>query len=47
MNNKKQNKEPNQKNDKKSKRIGAAKKEMDGFDLSLEDLNSIPIDDFD
>lgn len=47
MNNKKQNKEPNQKNDKKSKRIGAAKKEMDGFDLSLEDFNSIPIDDFD
>ena len=31
---------------KNSKRIGAAKKEMEGFDLSLEEFNSIPIDDF-
>lgn len=28
------------------KRVGAAKKEMEGFDLSLEDFNSIPIGDF-
>ena len=28
----------------KSKRTGAAKKEMEGFDLSLEDFNSIPLD---
>ncbi len=25
-----------------SKRIGAAKKEMEGFDISLEEFNSIP-----
>ena len=31
---------------KKSKRIGAAKNEMKGFTLSLEDFNSIPIDNF-
>ena len=31
---------------KNSKRIGAAKKEMKGFVLSLEDFNNIPIDDF-
>lgn len=31
---------------KNSKRIGSAKKEMEGFDLSLEDFNSISIDDF-
>lgn len=31
---------------KKSKRLGAAKKEMKDFDLSLEEFNSIPIDDF-
>lgn len=31
---------------KNSKRIGIAKKEMNAFDLSLEDLNSIPVGDF-
>ena len=31
---------------KKSKRLGIAKKEMKGFDLSLEDFNNIPVDDF-
>ncbi len=31
---------------KNSKRVGIAKKEMDGFDLSLEDFNSIEIGDF-
>ena len=31
---------------KNSKRIGIAKKEMDGFDISLEDFNSIPTLDF-
>lgn len=31
---------------KNSKRVGAAKKEMKGFDISLEDFNSIPIGDF-
>ena len=31
---------------KNSKRIGAAKKEMKDFNLSLEEFNSIPIDDF-
>ena len=31
---------------KNSKRIGSAKKEMEGFDMSLEDFNSITIDDF-
>lgn len=29
-----------------SKRIGVAKEEMKGFGLSLEDLNSIPVDEF-
>ena len=31
---------------KKSKRVGAAKKEMKGFALSLEDFNNIPVGDF-
>ena len=31
---------------KNSKRIGAAKKEMKDFNLSLEEFNNIPIDDF-
>ena len=31
---------------KNSKRIGIAKKEMDGFDMSLEEFNSIPTLDF-
>ena len=31
---------------KKSKRVGAARSEMKGFDLSLEDFNNIPIDNF-
>ena len=31
---------------KNSKRVGAAKKEMKGFEISLEDFNNIPIDDF-
>ena len=31
---------------KNSKRVGAAKKEMEGFDLSLEDFNSISVGDF-
>ena len=31
---------------KPSKRIGIAKKEMDGFDITLEDFNSIPVDEF-
>ena len=31
---------------KDSKRIGAAKKEMEGFSMSLEDFNSIVVDDF-
>ena len=31
---------------KNSKRIGAAKKEMEGFDISAEELNSIEIEDF-
>ena len=30
-----------------SKRIGIAKKEMEGTDLSLETLNSIEVDEFD
>ena len=29
-----------------TKRLGAAKEEMKGFDISLEELNSIPVDDF-
>lgn len=33
-------------NKKNSKRLGIAKKEMEGFDLSLEDFNSIPTLDF-
>ena len=32
---------------KASKRIGVAKKEMNGFELTLEDFNSIPIEKFD
>ena len=31
---------------KKTKRIGAARKEMAGFVLSQEEFDSIPIDDF-
>lgn len=31
---------------KNSKRLGAAKKELKDFELSLEDFNNIPIDDF-
>ena len=31
---------------KKSKRVGAARNEMKGFDLSLKDFNNIPIDNF-
>lgn len=31
---------------KNSFRIGAAKKEMPGFDISLEEFDSIPIEDF-
>ena len=31
---------------KKRKRAGAARNEMKGFDLSLEDFNNIPIDNF-
>ena len=31
---------------KNSKRIGIAKKEMEGFDMSLEEFNSIPTLDF-
>ena len=31
---------------KKSKRLGIAKKEMKGFDISLEDFNDISINDF-
>ena len=31
---------------KKSKRLGVAKKEMKDFNLSLEDFNSIPMDEF-
>ena len=31
---------------KKYERLGAARKEMQGFDLSLEDFNNIPIDCF-
>ena len=34
------------KKDKRVKRIGAAKEEMKGFNISLEAFNSIPIDDF-
>ena len=33
-------------NIKKSKRIGAAKEEMKDFDISLEELNSIELPDF-
>ena len=33
-------------NKKNTNRVGAAKKEMEGFDISLEEFNSIPIDDF-
>lgn len=31
---------------KNSKRIGIAKKEMEGYDISLEVFNSIPTEDF-
>ena len=31
---------------KNTNRVGAAKKEMEGFDMSLEEFNSLPIDDF-
>ena len=31
---------------KNSKRIGAAKKEMSGFDISMEEFDAIPIEDF-
>ena len=31
---------------KNSKRIGVAKKEMKGFEISLEEFNNIPIGDF-
>ena len=31
---------------KNSLRVGVAKKEMEGFDLSLEDFNNIPTPDF-
>lgn len=31
---------------KNSKRVGIAKKEMKDFDISLENFNSIPIEDF-
>lgn len=33
-------------NKKNSKRLGSAKKEMNGFDMSLEDFNSIEVTDF-
>ena len=33
-------------NKKNSKRIGIAKKEMENFDISLEEFNSIPTLDF-
>ena len=33
-------------NKKNTKRVGVAKKEMSGFDLSLDEFNSIPINDF-
>lgn len=31
---------------KNTKRIGSAKKELGSFQLTLEDLNSIPVDEF-
>ena len=31
---------------KNSKRVGAAKKEMEGFDITVDDLDSIEIEDF-
>lgn len=33
-------------NQKNTKRVGIAKKEMNGFDISLEDFNAIPTLDF-
>ena len=33
-------------NKKNTKRVGIAKKEMEGFDMSLEEFNSIPVEDF-
>ena len=32
---------------KKNKKVGIAKKEMAGFDITLEDFDSISIDEFD
>ena len=32
--------------EKNNKRIGAAKEEMEEFDISLEELNSIPVNEF-
>ena len=31
---------------KKTKRVGAAKKELEEFNMSLEEFNSIPTEDF-
>ena len=31
---------------KNTKRVGAAKKEMEGFSITVDELNSIEIDDF-
>ena len=31
---------------KKSKRVGIAKEEMQDFDISLEEFNSVPVPDF-
>lgn len=31
---------------KNSKRVGVAKKEMEGFDITVDDLDSIEIEDF-
>ena len=31
---------------KNSKRVGVAKKELDGFNLSLDEFDSIPVGDF-
>ena len=33
-------------NNKQNLRVGAAKKELEGLDTSLETLNSIPVDEF-
>ena len=37
--------QPTQKS-KPSKKVGTAKKEMEGFDISLEEFNSIEINEF-